>query len=288
MRLQDCFGRYPLERFLEEHLHRLPFALPDAARGLQSIGTWNELASMLGGPDVDLMVVRNGQRHPESAPADPASAQRLIAEGCTLVIRHAERHNAQISELAKAFAETFRGPVNVHLYATPPECFGFGWHYDAEDVFIFQTAGEKEYWLRKNIVNPWPLEETMPADMRFERELMPLMRVLLRAGDLLYIPCGYWHRAQATASSETAISLAVGVMSPSAVDVFDLIRDEVVQSLVWRQRLPVLPGVEGGNGMEAFQYLLEQLALDLSRTLTSTQFAKRVSDHFSKMPVCSE
>ncbi len=74
---------------------------------------------------------------------------------------------------------------------------GFSWHYDAEDVFIIQTAGEKEYSLRKNTVNPWPLEETLPADMQYERELMPLMRVLLRGGDLLYIPCGYWHKAEA-------------------------------------------------------------------------------------------
>jgi len=65
------------------------------------------------------------------------------------------------------------------------------------------------------------LEETIPEDMRYEREIMPLMRVLLDAGDMLYIPCGYWHRAQAVKGKENAISLAVRVMSRSAVDLFD-------------------------------------------------------------------
>jgi len=115
--------------------------------------------------------------------------------------------------------------------------------------------------------------------MRYEREQMPLMRVLLRAGDLLYIPCGYWHRAQATECSDVAISLAVGVMSPSAVDIFDLLREEILESLAWRQRLPLPgtgPSAEMNGANEAYQHLLKQLATDISQTLTSREFLSRV------------
>ena len=35
----------------------------------------------------------------------------------------------------------FAAPVDVHLYCTPAGQPGFGWHYDAEDVFVLQTAG---------------------------------------------------------------------------------------------------------------------------------------------------
>jgi 50S ribosomal protein L16 3-hydroxylase len=286
MNTQDCFGDFSLTRFMEEHLHRLPLALPGVGRVLQATGTWSGLGSMLAAPDLDVMVVDKGKRYEGSPPTDLASAQKLCGAGCTILVRHAEKHNEKISELASAFAKTFRAPANVHVYATPPGCFGFSWHYDAEDVFIFQTAGEKEYFLRKNTVNPWPLEETIPADMRYERELMPLMRVLLRAGDLLYIPCGYWHRAEAIDCSETALSLALGIMSRSAIDVFDLLRSEVLQSLVWRQRLPVLPmgQIEGMKESQLYERLLQQLADDLCSTLKNPQFARRVTEQFVSSP----
>lgn len=161
----------------------------------------------------------------------------------------------------------------MHIYATPPGNFGFSWHYDAEDVFILQTAGEKEYELRKNTVHPWPLDETIPVDMRHEREITPLMRVSLGAGDLLYIPCGYWHRATAMKAAGTAISLAVGVTSPSAIDVFDRISAELLKSPVWRQRLPVLLEISDSEvEQDPYSYLFGQLAIDFARTINSREF----------------
>jgi 50S ribosomal protein L16 3-hydroxylase len=281
MNIQELFGNYPLSTFVDQHLHRLPLALPGVCQQLREMGTWPRLAPMLTAPDADLMLVQQGARYTGPGPTDVASAQALCASGCTILIRHAERHDADIARLADVFCSTFRGPVNVHAYATPPNSFGFSWHYDAEDVFIIQTTGEKEYLLRKNTVNPWPLEETIPEDMRYERELMPLMRVFLRAGDMLYIPCGYWHRAQAAECEEVAISLAVGVMSQSAVEIFDLLRNEVLESLVWRQRLPLIKSQsveQGDRARQVYEHLLEQLATDISGTLTSRKFLSRVME----------
>jgi ribosomal protein L16 Arg81 hydroxylase len=162
----------------------------------------------------------------------------------------------------------------VHIYVTPADQFGFGWHYDAEDVFILQTAGRKEYSLRKNTVNPWPIEETLPQDMRYEREIMPLMRCRLSAGDWLYIPAGYWHLAEAQ-GEETAISLAVGVMSRTAVEVYDRLRRRVLDSLLWRQRLPVV-GDAAADSEEALRTqlrtLLSQLSDDLRNMLHREDF----------------
>jgi 50S ribosomal protein L16 3-hydroxylase len=273
MKTDDLFGTFGLARFFEDHLHRLPLALPEVGRGLQAIGTWNSLIAILGGPGVDTMVVRHGQRYQCEAPTNLVSAEALCEIGCTIVVRHAERYDQYMSQLATAFEETFRGPADIHMYATPPGSHGFSWHYDAEDVFIFQTCGSKEYFLRKNTVNPWPLKETIPGDMRFERELMPLMRVLLKAGDMLYIPCGYWHCAQVPKTTELAISLAVGVMSRTAMDLFDYLRNELRHSLVWRQRLPV--SQESSNFDDSNDQLLKQLSADLNRTLSDPAFLAR-------------
>lgn len=72
------------------------------------------------------------------------------------------------------------------------------------------------YELRKNTVNPLPLEETTPEDMHYEREIMPLWKCTLSPGDWLYIPSGYWHRAKAVTSST---SIALGVKPVTGIDV---------------------------------------------------------------------
>jgi 50S ribosomal protein L16 3-hydroxylase len=280
LNVQAIFGEFPLSRFIEEYLHRLPLAMPCSAACVQSLASWQTLDAMLQNPDlasIDLIVARDGQRYPGDAPQDPTALRRLEREGWTLLVRHAEKHDAAIAQLAAAFAETFRSPVDVQMYLTPQGRFGFSWHYDAEDVFIVQTSGEKDYFLRKNTVHPWPLKETLPPDMKYERELMPLSRVRLRAGDLLYIPCGYWHRAEATSTGETCISLAIGIMSPAAIDILDVLRPVLIQSIVWRQRLAV--GVEA-NVEERFRTLLGMLAEDAARTLRDPQFLAMVVQRY--------
>jgi 50S ribosomal protein L16 3-hydroxylase len=130
-------------------------------------------------------------------------------------------------------------------------------------VFVLQTCGSKEWEPRKNTVNPWPLVETLPADMRHEREIMPVLRCLLAAGDWLYIPHGYWHRTRA---AEESISLSVGLRSAAALDVFDFLRGELLSSLKWRQRLPPA-GAASPLGPEELSRRYRELFADLGADL---------------------
>jgi 50S ribosomal protein L16 3-hydroxylase len=275
--LDDLFRDYPVGDFIEQFFYRLPFSLPDAAQNICEWGSWDTLSEILSdenGPDV--LAVRANELRKDKLPQTAEAARRLATKGYTTLIRHAERHHDGIAQLAIQFSEAFQGPVDCHIYATPPKQFGFSWHYDAEDVFILQLSGAKEYSLRKNTVNPWPLEENLPADMQYERELMPLMRVRLRAGDMLYIPCGYWHRGTAL-DDDTAISLAIGVMSPTAISVLDLLRSRLRESILWRQRLPIVPSGEKSVESDAiYAQLLESLAVDLQNVVCSGSFREEL------------
>ncbi|MBW3597075.1 MAG: cupin domain-containing protein [Planctomycetes bacterium] len=257
----------PLAGFLEHSYLRVPQSGAGGGAAECALGSWETLGTVLASDGADAMVVRDGRRVEAAPPRNRDEAEKRIGEGCTILVRNAQQHDEGLTELARGFERDFHGPVNIHMYATPAGRFGFGWHYDAEEVFILQTVGKKEYALRKNTVNPWPLEETLPADMRYEREIMPLMRCLLAPGDWLYIPCGYWHRAEA---KETSISLAVGVMAPAAISLFDSLRNDLLDSLLWRQRLPIIGMGEAGKGeelREQYRTLLAQLADDLQKRL---------------------
>lgn len=271
----DLLGAYSKARFIEQYFHRLPFSLPQVAQAFCDIGQLQALAQILNGNEADLMVVRDGRRSAQPDPASLQDVEKLLQDGHTILVRHAEKHIDSLANLADSFQREFRAPVDIHMYLSPAGSHGFSWHYDPEDVFIIQTAGRKEYSLRKNTVNPWPLVETLPADMRYERELMPLMQVELHAGDWLYIPNGYWHRAEATGAGETAISLAVGVMSRTAMDIFDYLRTRLRESILWRQRLPVMGDAATLNPQELkWQYreVIHQLEEDLQAQLQNDNF----------------
>lgn len=267
MNLQTVLGEVPVQRFLAEHYHRLPFSAAGQAAYLCELGTWDALTAILANEAADTLVCRHNEQYSGPPPRCENEARKLVDDGYTLLIRHAERHDGRLQQFASGIARDLAAPVNIHMYCTPADQHGFGWHYDAEEVFIVQTTGRKEYLLRKNTVNPWPIEETLPADMRYEREIMPLVRCELAAGDWLYIPSGYWHMATAR---EMAISLAIGVMPRTAVELFDFLRRRIVESLLWRQRLPVV-GLASKLSEEelaaAFRELLPQLSRDLAKQL---------------------
>jgi len=273
MNLQTLLGHLPLAQFVADHYHRLPYSAAGLARPLCELGTWESLTAVLANSEADVLVCRQNEQYAGSQPRSAEDSRRLTDEGYTLLVRHAERHDERLARLAAEFAADFAAPVNVHMYCTPPGQFGFGWHYDAEEIFIVQTAGHKEYSLRKNTVNPWPIEETLPANMHYEREIMPLTRCELTAGDWLYIPSGYWHRGT---SRELALSLAIGVQPRTGVEVFDFLRRQVLDSLLWRQRLPVMGRASGMTEQEleaAYRELFATLASDLGKQLADPNLA---------------
>ncbi|MBI1904310.1 MAG: cupin [Planctomycetia bacterium] len=273
MNIRALLGEMSLARFMEDHYLKQPLARCGTAAALCPIGSWSTVEEILAQDGVDALLARRGEMFQGPTPSLDV-VRRMRDDGYTLVIRHAERHSPQLRSLAEGFARDFAGPVNVHMYFTPPGQYGFGWHYDAEEVFIVQTEGSKEYLLRKNTVHPWPLVETIPENMGYERELMPVMKCLLRAGDALYIPGGYWHVGQ---SHEPAASLAIGVMAPAAIDVLDALRERLVQSLLWRQRLPCngAAATETEDELVAkYRETFAALADDLKRCLVSEELIR--------------
>jgi len=280
--LKQLLGNISPSTFVAEYYNRLPFSLQGGAKGLCELGDWPLLEKILGDSKADVLVARQGGQHAAEVPRTSDEAKRLTAEGYTILVRHAERHDERLTEIAQSFAADLGGEVNIHIYSTPGGQHGFGWHYDAEEVFILQTTGRKEYSLRKNTVNPWPLVETIPADMKYERELMPLMRVMLAAGDWLYIPSGYWHYGSA---EQDAISLAVGVMAPTAIDVFDTLRRELLDSILWRQRMPVAARAATLSPDELrarYREVLSQLAADLEKRLGDEKLVERLLRKFGR------
>jgi ribosomal protein L16 Arg81 hydroxylase len=286
--LQALFEHLSAATFVERYFQQLPIAVPSGAKHVAALGTLDVLDAIAAHPDAKVERSRRGEWWPDSPSPSlspegrgvaerPAADElrRSLADGWTIFVRHAERYHGPLGELADEFRAAFQAPIDIHFFCTPAATEGFGWHYDVEDVFILQTQGSKKYCLRKNTVNPWPLVETTPDDLSYEAERSLVMECVLKAGDWLYIPPGYWHAARA---EERSISLSVGVMSPTAIDLLELLRPMLVASLRWRQRLPLtseLSGLSAKETRERLREIFADLGQDLAKRLASDELVER-------------
>lgn len=267
MAIEKILQNTSLEEFLDRYYLKVPYSEPGSGEIFKDLADWEVLDRILASREPDVMVVREEKQVDAEGVPTGEQARELFSEGCTILVRSAEKHDRGLSKLAKGFKKDFHAPVNVHLYFTPAQRYGFGWHYDAEEVFLLQVHGSKEYSLRKNTVNPWPVVETIPRDMKYEQESSPIMTCHLEAGDWLYLPTGYWHKGIATSDS---ITIAVGVMAPSAIKIYDFLKQYLLKSLMWRQRLPVLgerEAVPAGEAMLHFRTLFADLGDELHHLL---------------------
>lgn len=173
--------------------------------------TWNVLDDMLRAlprPN-DLLLVAAGQNVELPAPHNLFELQKLFQLSVGVALRSAEAYSPQVRALCDELAGEVPGQQRVIVFATAANTHGFGWHYDAEDVFIVQTAGDKEYLFRRNTQIDVTLPQRGQPEFSLHRkEASPIMSCRLIAGDWLYLPRGYWHVAFARADS---LSLSIGV-----------------------------------------------------------------------------
>jgi len=137
---------------------------------------------------------------------------RLFADGATMVLQALHRSWPPVATFCQQLAADLGHPVQANAYVTPPQNQGFSNHYDVHDVFVLQISGEKR-WIIHEPVHPSPLRHQPWTDRRtaVERRAAedPLIDVVLRPGDCLYLPRGFLHAATALGGVSTHLTLGV-------------------------------------------------------------------------------
>jgi ribosomal protein L16 Arg81 hydroxylase len=188
--------------FTTKILFKEPFAAPEQAMQIRSIFNWNVALEIIQSRYEKSFFAKNGKTSEEPGPMCMDRFYRGISEGRTLVIPHAEKAHSTFAALAHEFTQHYPRPVDVQLYLTPEGGEGFDWHYDYEDVFVLQSSGVKEFILRKNSFWPKAADRKISQQSFWQQEKFHgEIRCTLQAGDWLYIPAGYWHKARALTKS---------------------------------------------------------------------------------------
>ncbi|KAA0926327.1 MULTISPECIES: cupin domain-containing protein [unclassified Rhodococcus (in: high G+C Gram-positive bacteria)] len=150
---------------------------------------------------------------------DSAAVLAAFAAGNTLVLQGLHRLWPPLIHFVGDLVRELGHPVQVNSYVTPAASQGFSPHYDVHDVFVVQIAGTKR-WSIHSPVHVHPLNNQPWSDRRSAVEdhasNTPELDVVLEPGDVLYLPRGWIHSAQAL--GDTTVHLTIGVASYNDYD----------------------------------------------------------------------
>jgi hypothetical protein len=183
----------------------------------------------------------------------------LFASGHTVVLQALHRFWPPLVEFAGALSEDLGHPVQINAYITPAQSQGFSAHYDVHDVFVLQIAGSKR-WVIHDPVHPDPLPNQPWTTYRREVESRateePRADHLLGKGDVLYLPRGFVHSAEALGG--TSAHLTIGIHSRTRHDLVRSLLELAEGDPRLRRSLPL--GIDLGDPAQLGPDLTETVA----------------------------
>ena len=134
----------------------------------------------------------------------------LSRNGATTILGSVNELNRQLGLFSSRLAREFgAATVNMNAYFSRQGKQAFSAHHDKYEVFVIQVEGQKLWTLYGPTRIP-PLRGDPSANPRDAPP--PESTLLLRKGDVLYIPRGYWHSAVARDSD--SLHLTLGIFAP--------------------------------------------------------------------------
>lgn len=124
-------------------------------------------------------------------------SKEAFRDGYTIALRGMEFRSAEVAAIAEGLADLFGQPsVGANLYMTPPGSQGLARHYDDHCVFVWQLCGCKLWYISPRPTSMLPrLYDPIGSLSGSESSISGSMHVLLKKGDILYVPRGYPHEA---------------------------------------------------------------------------------------------
>ena len=139
--------------------------------------------------------------------ADPHKVRQCFAAGATLIVQLMDRYHVFFNRLCTSLSATLGHPCQISAYLTPPDAQGLDIHHDTHDVLVMQIEGSKQFHTYPTVV-----ERPLPQ-MHLRADTMqgtnPLTSPVLHAGDVLYLPRGVPHSADAGGNGSLHLSLGI-------------------------------------------------------------------------------
>jgi ribosomal protein L16 Arg81 hydroxylase len=212
--LRTWLGADAWQRFTRDHHRTRPFATKLVGAEALEPCDWDHLGQTLATHAADVRVVRRGESLSVAPPQSLADLHNLFGQDAGIALSNADLVSERVRAICAAVVADVPGNQRATMFATPEKTHSLAWHFDADELFIFQLAGSKAHHLRANTVVPSPQAPSGHNLATYPLETSPLLTIELHPGDFLYVPRGWWHMAHA---GNTSLSLSIGVLGTPAL-----------------------------------------------------------------------
>lgn len=155
-----------------------------------------------------------------------------LRNGATLV-RNRIKNEPFVDQISKQIGSFAEARTLTGSYAAFSSKSSYKSHWDTRDVYAVQLLGRKRWILRKpNFEFPLYMQQTKNfPDIKEPEEIY--MDVILEAGDILYIPRGWWH--DPLPLDEETFHLAVATFAPTGFEYMQWLQNAIPDILDCRK-----------------------------------------------------
>ena len=250
MRLEHLLSPLTIDEFLTNFWGQTFTHVPGVPDKFSHLFPWQRLNEALEQHRLDfprIRLTRDGERlQPGSYISHTNPRQKRVTvprlrydkvtqelnSGATLVLDAVDELYEPLHTLAEALELFFHERSQINAYSSWRTSRGFDLHWDDHDVFILQVTGRK-HWKIHGMTRAYPVAGD-PKDPKPTEP--PLWDHILEAGDLLYIPRGFWHVAYPL--NEPTLHLTVGVHNRAGLDLLRWLANRMRSSETVRMDLP--------------------------------------------------
>jgi bifunctional lysine-specific demethylase and histidyl-hydroxylase NO66 len=277
--------------FKTRHFGKSPLHIPAAARTLPNPLPWQRFNDCLDltafwNEDTLKVFYRNrlalrdnycdlNNLGPDGkAPADPRKVKALLGFGASLVANQIQRVSSEVAGIVQMLQREFAAGAGANVYCSFQGVQAFNTHYDLHDVFALQVEGEK-LWRIYEARADNPLSPLPPGD-EAENWLVAtrgrvVAELLMKPGDLLYLPRGQYH--DAVTGAEASLHVTFWVKPITGLSLFKLLESAAAADSDFRAYL-----ADAADG-HALAGQLAHLGQKLQQLMTSGSFAIDVANH---------
>ncbi|MEM7171886.1 MAG: cupin domain-containing protein, partial [Pseudomonadota bacterium] len=196
-----------------------------------------------------------------------------LRNGASLTLNFMGRLSPGLRSLSQTFEAVFCGPVNITAFCSWDAVAAYPSHFDTTSVFVCQIDGEKTWNIYDGrMLNaaqvPGQRTSDYPDEYHEKAKGSLQHQLVLKPGDILYLPNGQYH--DAVASSNASLHISLAVRHYTGYDFISLLTGHLPKDPLFREQLPPLDHVLGPTDYR------KRLSGRLNEILSTQQIAQEL------------
>ncbi len=259
----------PPEKFFGDYCRQRPVHIPGEAGKFASVMDWDELNRLL---EMGVWTARSlqlsldRQRIPPAAycrnavdrnqmqvlQPDAAKVMEFLKRGASLLLNEIETLHPGVGAVLETIEAAHGGRGNANLYCSWKQRQAFDSHYDRHEVYALQIFGEKTWRIyegRAETPIEHPAFKNVPQAEYDRAKGAVAQELVMRPGDLLYLPRGQFH--DALASSDVSVHVTFSCSEPIGLEWLSRLWELAVRDPLFRADLPQCNDAAGQDRLNA-------------------------------------